>query len=349
MFMKKNSFHHAMVIFLLAIVLTITFLSSCVKNDYTPRLKVGLVCGVGTFNDRGFNQQALVGLNAASAVVPIDWEARESGSAALIDSNIRYFMRNNFDLIITLGFDAAQATMNAVTSHPSVKFLLLDYTFTVLPGNLECVNFQVDQASFPCGFLAAWWAAQKNLANPKIAYVAGPNIPEIQQFTVSYAKGVDYFNTQYNKSVRVSGANATGFNDTLQGARLADSLINLGADVVFACAGKTGNGALYKVKEASKYGIGVDVDQYISIPEVGPSLLTSCMKRLDRIIKSEVINTYYDQFRGGQIILCTLANQGVEMAPYHDFDPLIPAEIKSAVNAVKTGIMNGTISTGWPQ
>ncbi|MCK9422526.1 MAG: BMP family ABC transporter substrate-binding protein [Bacteroidales bacterium] len=347
--MKKNSFRVAIGVFFLAIALTITLLSSCVKNDNTPRLKVGLVCGVGTFNDRGFNQQALIGLNAASSIVPIDWEARESGSAALIDSNIRYFVKNNFDLVITLGYDAAQATMNAVTLHTSVKFLLLDYTFTVLPKNLECVNFQVDQASFPCGFLAAWWATQKNPVNPIIAYVAGPNIPEIQQFTVSYSKGVDYFNTQYSKSVLVSGANATDFNDTLQGARLADSLINQGADVVFACAGKTGNGALYKAKEASKYGIGVDVDQYISIPEVGPVLLTSCMKRLDRVIKSEVINTFYDQFRGGQIIHCTLANQGVEMAPYHNFDSLIPSEIKSAVNAVKTGIMNGTISTGWPQ
>ncbi|MEI7982463.1 MAG: BMP family ABC transporter substrate-binding protein [Bacteroidota bacterium] len=312
-------------------------------------MKIGLVGGPGSFNDRGFNQQALVGILLAASTIPFDWEARESESSAQIDSNIRYFVRNNFDLVITLGYDAAEATMNAVTTHPSVKFLLLDYTFPVVPKNLVCVNYQVDQASFPCGFLAAWWATQKNAVNPKIAYVAGPNFSEIQQFTVSYTKGVEYFNTQYNKSVQVSGVNATAFNDTVQGARLADSLINQGADVVFACAGKTGNGALYKVKERAKYGIGVDVDQYISIPDVGPYLLTSCMKRLDRTIKAEVLNFYYGQYHGGQIIHCTLENQGVEMAPYHDYDPFIPSDIKTAIDAVKTGIMNGTIPTGWPQ
>ena len=330
-------------------ILNVGFLSSCKKQENTPPLKVGLIAGLGTFNDRGFNQQALNGLIAAGYEVPIEYEAREINTAADIDSNIQYFVRNNFNLIITLGYDAAQATMNAATANPSIRFLLLDYTFTTIPKNMICVNYQVDQASFPCGFLAAWWANQKNPVDPKIAYVGGPEISEIQQFSKSYSKGVEYFNTLYHTHVEVLGAYANNFNDTLQGAQLADSLINKGAEVVFACAGKTGNGALYKTKEAGKQGIGVDIDQYLSIPEVGPILLTSCVKRLDIIVLQEVINACNGTFWGNTAIHCTLANQGIGMAPYHDFDLLIPADIKQAVEDVKTGIMNGTISTGWPE
>jgi len=346
--MKRNVHGSFVLVLLLTTFLFFLFLS-CVKKDEQPTLKVGLAGAVGGFDDRGFNEMALFGLMSAASMVPIPWEARVSGSAALIDSNIRYFVRNDFDLIITVGYEAAKATMDAAIANPSRKFLLLDYSFESVPQNMICAVFSVDQASFPCGFLAAYWAYHKDTVNPIVCYVAGPSIPGIDQFTVSYTKGVEYFNTKYHRSVLVTGANAANFGDTVQGAFLADSLIQLGGEVVFACAGKTGNGALYKAKERGKAGIGVDVDQYYSIPQVGSCLLTSCRKNLDQVIQAEIINTYNGQFRGGNIFQWTLAMQGVGLAGYHDFENAIPDTIKQAVIAIKTGIINGTISTGWPK
>ncbi len=319
----------------------------CKKEKSTAPMRIGLVTGFGTLNDRGFNQQAYEGLLAAAGEVNLDWEVRESTSVSDIEDNIAYFANNKFDLIITLTYDAAQPTFEAAFLFPDIKFLLLDYSFTSLPANLSCITYEVEQASFPCGFLAAYWAHKVKPFSATVGYVAGPDIPTIQQFTSSFRAGVEYFNNLYGLSTSVIGVHANVFNDTLQGAHLADSLLQLGAEVIFACAGKTGNGALYQVKNVGKVAIGVDTDQYLTIPEVGSVLLTSCMKRLDESIYHDVISISKGEFHGGQTTLSTLSNNGVDLAPYHGFESLIQDSIKEAVLKIKQGIIAGTIDTGW--
>ena len=318
---------------------------SCKKD--VPVLKIGLASAFGTLHDGGFNQQVLTGLETAALDIPISWVARECATAAEMDSNIWYFAKNNYDIVISLGYNASEATLQAANSYPSTKFILLDYAFPTVPSNLVCINYKVDEASFPCGYLAAYWANLKDPASPIVGYVAGPQIPEIDQFTVSFEKGMEYYNSRYHKTVTAAGSHAGNFNDTLQGANLADSLIRRGADVIFACGGRMGNGALYKAKESKVNAIGVDTDQYYSIPDVGSNLLTSCMKRLDVSVGMELNSISNGQFHGGQILHSDLQNNGVDLAPYHDFDTQISNTIKQEIQAIKSGIKNGTISTGW--
>ncbi len=342
--MKNN-----LLVFLTFILITGSLSSGCGKKNTDPQYaaKVGLISGVSGFNDRGFNQAALQGLQAGSLAFPFYGEARNSYDTSDFRINMGYYLQNNFDLIITLGFDIKTLTIEMAKLHPMVDFALLDVVLDTLPSNLLGVSYQVDQASFLCGFLAAYWAERKDAADPKVGYVAGPDMPQIRQFEVSYKKGVQYFNTYYQKSVQTLGSNANSFNDTLQGAQLAESLINQGAEVIFPFAGKTGNGALYKVVQSGKWGIGVDVDQYISIPQVGSILLTSCMKRLDISVYDIMTNYYYDNFQGGHMFYGNLSNQMVDMAPFHDFETQIPDSIRDALGIIRIGIQNGTISTGW--
>ena len=335
---------------LLVIVLVTTqfgLFSSCKKTPDPEPLKVGLVAGLSDLDDGGFNEQAIAGLTNVSGTVSVIWEARESHDKEGIEANIHFFAEYGYDVVITLGYDAAQYTLDAAVAYPSVKFMLLDFTFDSLPSNMVCATFRVDQASFPCGFLAAYWAWKQKPAGAAVGYVAGPDIPTIRQFTTSFTKGVEYFTTQYDIPVSVSGYNCVSFSDTLEGARAADSLIQQGAEVIFACAGQSGNGALYKVKELSKTGIGVDSDQYYSLPQVGHYLITSCMKNLDAVIVAEITDITEDKFHGGQTLVTDLVGSGVGLAPYHDYDTLIPDTIKQAVISIKSAIIAGTLSTGW--
>jgi len=333
--------------YLLALLCTLQLITACKKDSNPTPIQVGLVTGIGSLDDKGFNLQAYEGMLTAATAVPVDWEVKVNSSALDIQNNIAYFVSKKVDLIITLGYDAALPTLDAANANPSIRFLLLDYSFASLPANMACVVYSVDEASFPCGFLAAYWARVKNAAKPAVAYVAGPDIPTIRQFTSSFTSGVAYFNSKYGSDVTVSGAFADSFSDTLQGSRMADSLMQLGAEVVFACAGKTGNGALYKVKEANKAGIGVDTDQFASIPEVGGNLLTSCMKKLNEAVITEIEAASKGQFPGGKTLVYNLKNKGVDLAPYHNFDSQIPDSIKQAIVNIKEGISLGTIKTGW--
>jgi len=49
-------------------------------------------------------------------------------------------------------------------------------------------------------------------------------------------------------------------------------------------------------------------------------------------------------FKGGNYI-GTLANGGVQLAPYHDFASKVPAALQSELAQIKAGIISGSIQT----
>lgn len=326
-------------------------LTSCHKKSTDlpeiPPPKPGLISGIGGFNDRGFNQLALLGFQNIVQAHNLKSAYIESIDTSDFSPNIDSLIHGGYDLIMILGFEAAGAVQSAAIKNPAVNFVLLDYSNTLIPANLLYCVFQVDQSAFLCGFIGAYWAQLKDPVDPLDGWIGGMDIPVIQQFKTGYEGGIQYFNTRYNKSVRSSGYFATSFSDTLQGAKLADSLILQGAEVIFPFAGKTGNGALYKIKEKGKWGIGVDFDQYVSIPEVGDILLTSCLKRMDNAVYNIINQVEVAGFTGHKIYYGNLSTFDIEIAPFHDFDALIPDSIKNELNFIRAGIKNGTIHTGW--
>lgn len=325
---------------------------SCTKDTESkprPVIKVGLVGGLGGFNDAGFNQNILQGFQLASIEYNLVAKVFQCNSTSDYAIGINNFVQEGYNLIISFGYNAAEATLEAAVSNPSISFILIDYQTDNPPINLQCIVFDVDQSSFPCGFLAAWWADQQSPVNPVAGYIGGPDISEIRQFSTSYLAGINYYNEIYRRNVTGIGCFANTFSDTLTGARLADSIIQQGASVIFAFAGKTGNGVLHKVKEAGKWAIGVDVDQYISIPEVGSVLITSCLKKLDEVTYTAIGKYCTQSFTGGSVLHFNLLNNGVGMAPFHDCDPMIPDSIRTALSSVTNGIIAGSISTGWSE
>jgi basic membrane protein A len=47
-------------------------------------------------------------------------------------------------------------------------------------------------------------------------------------------------------------------------------------------------------------------------------------------------------FKGG-VMVGTLANGGVDLAPYHTFADDVPAELAAEIDAVRKGIIDGSI------
>lgn len=333
-------------------LLILPLLPSCSGNDsnVTPTIpppKIGLISGVGGFNDRGFNQLALMGFQHIAQDHGLTSATLESIEMSDFTPNIDSLIHGGYNLIILLGFEAAGAVASAADNNPTVNFVLLDYSEPDIPANLMYCVFQVDQSAFLCGFIGAYWAQLKDPQDPLACWIGGMDIPVIQQFRTGYEGGIQYFNDKYHKTVSSTGFFANSFNDTLQGANLADSLILHGADVIFPFAGKTGNGALYKIREKGKWGIGADFDQYVSIPEVSDILLTSCLKKMDNAVYN-IINQVEDEgFTGQRIYYGNLSTVDIEIAPFHDYDALIPDSIKNELNSIRTGIKNGSIPTGW--
>ena len=63
---------------------------------------------------------------------------------------------------------------------------------------------------------------------------------------------------------------------------------------MFQVAGKTGNGVLQSVQAAGIYGIGVDVDQWISTHDQADCIVTSAEKHLTKAVREGI-----EAFAGG--------------------------------------------------
>lgn len=315
----------------------------CEKGD----LQVGMVSDVGGLDDASFNQNTWDGLKRADDELPVCAKFIESQAQADYEKNITEFAEQKYDMVITVGFLLGDATQKMAEQYPDVKFAIVDYAYDPAIPNVQGIVFNTDEAAFPIGYLAAAWADLQDPADPQIGYVGGMQIPTVEIFIVAYEAGAKYYNEAYGKNVQVKGVYVGDFEAPDQGKIQGNSLIDEGVDVIFGVGGKTGNGGLTAAKERGKWGIGVDVDQYFTLPNEKDILLTSCMKRLDNSVYNVVEAATKDQFGGGSNFVGTLTNGGVGLAPFHDFEDQIPANIKSELEAIQQGIIDGTIDTGW--
>ncbi len=329
-----------------------TLILSCKKDDAENdkgkddgKFKIGLLTSTGHFHDGAFNQLSFEGMIASREKHEFEWDTLGVYSDNIAEK-IKYFTDQSFDLIITLGFPASDYTVEAALANPEIKFILIDHAPDEIPANMACLMFQTDQAAFPAGYLAAYWARKKNPFIPKVAYVAGPAIPPVNFHTVGFTSGVAYYNQQFNTDIEIMGINIPSFTDSISGAKAADSLITKGAKVIYTPGGITGNSALYKALEYGIAGIGVDTDQFYTLPDVSSILLTSVMKNIDKSLIQEIDSIFNDAFHGGMVMMSDLTNEGVGLAPLHTFDKDIPSEIKLELKEIIEGIKSGSIKTG---
>ncbi len=134
------------------------------------------------------------------------------------------------------------------------------------------------------------------------------------------------------------------FTDPEWGATTAAQAIDNGADVVFGAGGKTGNGALI---EAAGYDgvfcIGVDSDQWFTVPEAHPCLMSSAMK----LITPGIVDIV-DLYMAGNAPSANFFG-GAALAPFHDFDSVIPADVASMLEDLAAGLADGSVTTGYGQ
>jgi branched-chain amino acid transport system substrate-binding protein len=306
-----------------------------------------MVSDVGGIDDASFNENTWKGLQDAQEQLGVEATFLESQAQADYENNITEFAEQGYDMIITVGFLLGDATGKMAEQYPDIKFAIVDFAYDPPIPNVQGIVFNVDEASFPEGFLAAAMADQSDPDDPMVAYIGGMQIPPVEQFIVAYEAGVKYYNEQYGKDVKFTGVYVGDFEAPDQGKTQANSLIDEGADVIMGVGGKTGNGGLTAAKERGKLGVGVDVDQYYTLPNEKDILISSTMKRLDKAVFSVIEAAVEGNFGGGGVYVGTLENEGVGVGPFHDFEDKVPEEIKADLAQIQQDIIAGKLWTGW--
>ena len=309
--------------------------------------KVGMVSDVGGVDDKSFNENTWQGLVDAAEEYGITAKFIESQSQADYEANITEFAEQGYDLIVPVGFLLADATDKAAPEYPDIKFAIVDVGWLSQP-NLKGIEFQTDEAAFSVGYLAAAMADVLDPAGPAVGHVSGMQIPTVEIFNYAYEAGIKYYNEKYGKSVGFMGVYVGDFEAPDEGKVQGNSLIDEGVDIIFGVGGKTGNGGIAAAKERGKWAIGVDVDQYYTLPNEKDILVTSTIKKLDAAVFGVITEILEGRWAGGESYYGSLANGGVGMAPFHDLEDQVPDNIKEDLKAIQAGILAGTIDTGWP-
>ena len=130
------------------------------------------------------------------------------------------------------------------------------------------------------------------------------------------------------------------FTDPEWGASTAQSMMDQGADAIFGCGGITGNGAITKAAQDGAYAIGVDSDQYLTLPEAAPRMLSSAMKLITPGVFDLIKAAKEGTIQSGNVF----GSGGY--APYHDLDGDVPADVKAAMEKLNADLLSGAVTTG---
>ena len=335
------------VILILGYLLFMQTITSCKKEGNEPdQMKIGMFVNGEGYNDEGYKQNCKEGL--LMALNDYSFDTLFTSALTNIQAELDYFPENNFDVLFLAGAINKDELLVTAEKHLDKKFVIIDYSYEGALNNVWSIDYNIDEAAFPIGFLAAAWSVMKDVEAPVVAIVGGMDILPIQRYMIGYQNGILYFNEKYGKNVGVINSIINTFDNADHGYEVTDSLItNQSADVILVAAGNAGNGALYAAKDNGKWAAGTDVDQSVSLPDLSETLLTSCMKRLDTTVYSVAVSFLDDNVEIEKVYTGTLENHGVSMAPFHVFDDEIPDSIQLAIEEIKAGIMDGSIATGF--
>ncbi len=340
------------VVALAALVAAATFTMACgststAGSTCTKTWKVGLVTDVGKLSDKSFNFDSFKGVQNAQADASLCVQGRAIESSVESDypKNIGQFVDQNYDMIVTVGFKLGDATIKAAKANPNIKFVMVDFadfTDKTPPSNLVGLLFKEDQPGFLAGALAGLLTKSNT-----IGAVAGlVTVPPVVHYVQGYQNGAKYTNPKIKVlTIYQPESGAKDFNDPDWGKQQAVTFIGQGADIIFGVGGNTGNGGLLAAKEANKMCIGVDVDQFLSYPDVDSCLITSAEKHLDLAVKTAITGMVQGSFQAG-IITFDISNDGIGLAPFHNFDSQISADVKAKMQDIQAKLKSGAITTG---
>jgi basic membrane protein A len=312
-----------------------------------------MVTDQGGLDDKSFNASAWKGMQAAAATsipgVTVKVQNVASTTAADYEPNLTGFVTKGCNYIQAVGGLMGDATSKIAKANPNQQFGIVDSKQP--EANVFPMQFDTAQAAFLAGYLAAGYSH-----SGKVGTYGGLKIPPVTIFMDGFADGVAYYNQKHNKSVQVlgwdkakqDGSFANDFASPPKGKAISDTLSAQGADVIMPVAGGTGLGTAADAAAGKFTAIWVDVDGCVST-DYCKGLLTTVQKNISDSVRDAVVKgAKGESLKQSDGFVGTLKNNGVSIAPYHEFDSKIDPALKAEVEQLKADIIAGKVTVTSP-
>lgn len=331
--MSRNNLLLIVGVIVVAVVIIFNLDMEVADKEEKLSLKPAVVFDMGGKFDKSFNEGVWNGVKKFTEETGIEVMEFEVTNETQREQAMRRMVDKGATIVLGVGFAQADAISKVAADNPDVQFSIIDVGWLDAP-NLRQYVFKEHEGSFLVGVAAA-----KASQTGKVGFVGGQDIGLISRFACGYVGGVKSILPNAEVYENMTGSTPAAWNDPARGAELTRSQIDRGADVVYHAAGGTGVGVIQAAADAGKLAIGVDSNQNGLAPG---SVLTSMLKRVDVAAYETFMDAKNDAFTSGVQVL-GIAEGGVDWALDDNNKSLITADIKSAIEKAKDGILSGDI------
>ena len=316
-------------------------------SDFLPCI----VSDAGGFDDKSFNQLGFEGATQAAEELGTELKAVESNSENDYAPNLESLVAEGCNVIVTVGFALSAATVESATANPDIEYVLIDdaadndFDGTKDVDNVKPLLYNTAEAAFLAGYAAADYTT-----TGVVGTYGGMEFPTVTIFMDGFMQGADYYAETKGKDVKVigwdgkTGSFTGGFEANEAATSTARRLIDQDADVLLPVGGPIYQGALTAIEDSGKdvVMLGVDADVYETDPNTQDVILTSILKGMKVSTYEAVMAAGEDSF-DTEAYVGTLENEGVGIAPFHNFEGEISETLTAELDEVKAGIIDGSI------
>ncbi|GAA1925364.1 BMP family ABC transporter substrate-binding protein [Nocardioides hwasunensis] len=315
-----------------------------------------IVSDAGGFDDKSFNQLSFEGAEQAADELGVKLIPVESNSENDYGPNLESLVGQGCNVIVTVGFALAAATKESAAANPDIKYILIDdsadggddgQTFDgeADQPNIKPLLYDTAQAAFLAGYAAADYTE-----TGKVGTYGGLPFPTVTIFMDGFKQGAEYYAKEKDKDVKVvgwdgkDGSFTGGFEANEAATSTAKQILDQDVDVILPVGGPIYQGAITAIEDSGKdvAMVGVDADLYETDPSTQDYVMTSILKDMKVSTYEAIMSADGDDFDFSPYI-GTLENDGVGIAPFHNFEDKVNPDLAGELDTIKSGIIDGSI------
>lgn len=326
--------------------------SSASASDVKPCI----VSDAGGFDDKSFNQLSYEGAKQAADELGVELTPVESNSENDFGPNLESLVGQGCNVIVTVGFALAAATKESAAANPDIEYILIDdsadggddgatFDGKADEPNIKPLLYNTAEAAFLAGYAAADYTK-----TGVVGTYGGMPFPTVTIFMDGFKQGAEYYAKENKKDVKVvgwdgkNGSFTGGFEANEAATSTAKQILDQDVDVILPVGGPIYQGAITAIEDSGKdiAMIGVDADLYETDPSTQDYVMTSILKNMkvstyEAIMEADSGDVDYTPYVG------TLENDGVGVAPFHNFEDKVNPDLADKLDTVKAGIIDGSI------
>jgi len=315
-------------------------LDKAFTNEFLPTAKAAGVTKVALvtdalLSDQGWGTAAYNAITAVQAKYGFELGTAEGVAVPDIESTLRDFAEQGYDLIIAHGFQWSDPALAVGKDYPNTKFVVFT-GFTSGPGVASIFPLQ-QEGTFPLGALAAMMSK-----TGVVGFVGGEPYPNLINIVEGYKAGAMYINPDVKVIISWTG----DWDDPAKGREAANAQIAQGADVLFHTADTAGHGMIRAAQDKGLYAFGAVLDQWELAPD---TVLSSFVLDIEKSFDMAYTMTNEGMFREEMIKPGIETGPGgpgdgiVYVAPFHELTGDVPQDVKNRLGAIITDIQNGRL------